>query len=184
MTIYLDTTCWYRSFERHKVQERISERNAILSILEENEKDNKEFKIVSCKMQINQIYSKWNSLDTDEVQKTLLRSIIASIKFHAGDSVSGNPYQVRQFLDEFLTSTDLPDVEDARHILTAWILRADYFLTTDYTTILNVNADHRIESFLDSRIHPILGTVGRSIKILSPVSGLAELERFRTGSGK
>ncbi len=177
MTLYFDTTCWYRPFENHTVQSRINEQEAIISILEENEKDNVGYEILSCEMQVNQVYSKRNSLNISPEHKLLLQSIIDSIEMHTGNSTENNPFNVTQFLNPFLAATSLPDREDAKHILTAWILKVDYFITTDYTTILNINDNRQIENFLDSQIHPALGTLGNVVEIRDPVTGLAELRR-------
>jgi len=75
MTLYLDTTCWYRLFEVHTIQARINEQEAIISILEENEKSNEDYKILSCQMQVNQVYSKRNSLNTSTEQKSIMMKI-------------------------------------------------------------------------------------------------------------
>lgn len=58
LILYLDTTCWFRPFETHTEQVRIEEQNAIISILEQNKNDPVEFEIVSCLMQLNQLYTK------------------------------------------------------------------------------------------------------------------------------
>lgn len=176
MKIYFDTTCWYRPFESHSVQSRIDEQNAILEILEENENDNSTYEIVSCEMQVNQVYSKRNSLNTSANQRILLQSIIDSIETHTGNTTDRNPFNVSQFIDPLLQATNLADREDARHIITAWILKSDYFLTTDYSTILNHNTNRQIESFLDSQIHPILGLNGHVVEIRDPITGLRELK--------
>ena len=178
MTIYLDTTCWYRPFEDHSVQSRIDEQNTILEILEENEKNNPTFEIVSCEMQVNQVYSKRNSLNTSTDQRILLQSIIDLIEMNTGNTTDRNPYNVNQFVNPLLQATNLSDREDARHIITAWILKSNYFLTTDYSTILNHNTNRQIESFLDSQVHPTLGLNGHTVEIRDPVAGLRELRDF------
>ena len=176
MSLYIDTTCWYRPFENHTIQARIDEQEAIFSILEENENSNPVFEILSCQMQVNQVYSKRNSLNTSPDEREVLQLIIDSIEDHTGNTTNNNP-NTRPFLDSFLNATNLSDKEDARHILTAWVLGADYFLTTDYTTILNVNDNRQIENFLDSQIHPLSGALGNIVEIRNPIIGLAELRR-------
>ncbi len=175
MTLYLDTACWYRPFENHTIQARLDEQESIISILEENETGSPTFEILSCKLQVNQVYDKLHSLNTSPDEKLVLPLIIDSIETHTRSSTNKNPFQVKQFLNNFVSATNLPDSEDSKQIITSWILRADYFLTTDYSTILNINDNRQIETFLDSQIHPILGTHGNIVEIRDPVTRLKEL---------
>lgn len=173
MTLYLDTTCWYRPFEEHSVQARKDEQSAITTILEKNKENPNDFGIVSCLMQINQIYSKKNSLGTSEERKKVLDLIITVIEEHAVD-IDSNPPGINPLLRPFTDATQLHDNEDARHILTAWIRGAEYFITTDYSSILNYNSNCEIENYLSSQNHPVLGTTEHTVKIRDPVSYLTE----------
>ena len=92
MVLYLDTTCWYRPFENHSAQDRIDEQNAITTILEENDDGNPIFEIVSCEMQVNQVYSKRNSLNTSQEEKEVLQLIIDSIELHTGNTTTVNGF--------------------------------------------------------------------------------------------
>jgi len=173
LTLYLDTTCWFRPFEDHTVQARIDEQNAITTILEQNENDSNEFGIVSCQMQLHQLYTKRNSLNTSEDEREVLDLIIVSLEEHA-ENTDNNPTGINNLIQPFIDATQLPDREDARHILTAWIRGAEYFITTDYSSILNYNSNGEIENYLSLQNHPILGTTGYTVKIRDPVSYVAE----------
>lgn len=121
------------------------------------------------------LYKK-NSLRTSQSMKDVLDLIIASVEEHTGTSTNSNPYGINELLEPFLSVTQLQDKEDARHILTAWIRGAEYFITTDYSSILNYNTNCEIENYLNSQSHPILGTTGHTVKIRDPSSFLTEAE--------
>lgn len=175
MKLYFDTTTWIRTVETPSDIFKRKEKEAITEILELNEKQPNEYEIISSKTQLNQLYTKKNSLRTEQVMKDSLEYVIAAIEEKTNTSCKNDPWNVNQFLDSILKNTGLPDKEDAKHITIAWINNADYFITTDWRSILNLNKTNIIENSLKNLIHPNNGNSGYEVKIIDPVCFMNEI---------
>lgn len=172
MKIYFDTTCWIRTIENDLNQSSEKEKQTILRILEMVQKDPSKYEIVSCQTQINQLYTKKNSSNTDQKKKEALAYVIAQIEIYCSNTINNNPINSNSSRDELQRKISLRDNEDAKHIAIAWLREADYFITVDWSSILNINTDKQIEEALASMYHPTLCDTDKVVKICSPASFL------------
>ncbi len=172
--MYFDTTCWIRTIETVSGS-LLNEKNAIIDILDLKEQNPSQYEIVSCKTQLHQLYTKKNSGNTSAAMKEALVVAIAQLEIHAEHTITNDPFNVIQKRNELQQLISLPDNEDAKHIVTAWIHQADYFITVDWRSILNFNTGHIIENALRSMVHPIQGIIGLNMTIIDPISLLAIL---------
>ena len=84
MSLYLDTTCWYRPFENHTIQARIDEQDAILTILEENKESIQiEAKCMWSKNDINPVLfdSGFQFLEVNSDDLSVIEDLLLHVSF-------------------------------------------------------------------------------------------------------
>lgn len=179
MKIYLDTTCWIRTTESNDILTRFQteEKEAILNFLDIIWANSEEFQVVSSKHQRYQIENKIRN--TNPTQKTALEYVLAQIETLASKTLQYNPSLHNEKTAEFLTKFPMmPDREDARHIIISWLHNADYFVTTDWRSILNINPAKNIENVLASLIHPISPQTSKPVQIIDAKSFHEYIEKM------
>ena len=150
LKLYFDTTTWIRLYENLTEDYTKLEQEAIDDILDE--KNNTLFEIISSKFQVDQLYTLLNSSNTSENKKDAIQKSIAQCIENTGQTTQTSPY-CQQELDEFMLESKINHREDGRHIVTAWIREANYFITTDRELYKDKQID--IEKALSKMWNPL-----------------------------
>lgn len=175
--IYFDTTCWVRMVENDLNKQFLEkEKESILEIQDIVENNKDKFEFISSNHQLQQLDNKLENPQTSDDQLDPLLVVIASCKVHAGETSDYDPPSSTQMANELAGKVNLPDFEDVKHIAIAWIKEVNYFVTVDWTTILNLNQNKMIENALDSMWHPTLHFTAKPVEIFDANSFLAYIK--------
>ena len=163
MIIYFDTTSWARLFETG-TSTIDQESFAMSEIIRRRSELNLDF--VTTKFQIDQMYSKVNSISITEEEKLVFQRAVAVCEELATEFRT----YINTELLEFQKSVKLCHKEDSIHIVSAWKLKASNFITADNE--LFDTKKREIEKTLSNQWHPGIDTHQHKIYILNPIEFL------------